>query len=32
MKKLLYVFIAISTLISCGSDNDTSLDPIIGTW
>ena len=32
MKKLLYLFIASAILISCESDNDTDLDPIIGTW
>lgn len=32
MKKILYIFIAATILISCESDNDTNLDPIIGTW
>ena len=34
MKKLLYLFIASTLLISCNSNDDNSpdLDPIIGTW
>lgn len=32
MKKLLYLFIACTIFISCESDNDSDLDPIIGTW
>lgn len=34
MKKLLYLFIASTLLISCNSndDNTPDLDPIIGTW
>jgi hypothetical protein len=33
MKKLLYLFITSTFLISCSSnDNDSSLDPIIGEW
>lgn len=32
MKKLLCLFIASAILISCESNDDTDLDPIIGTW
>ena len=32
MKKLLYLFILSTILISCSSNDDESLDPIIGTW
>ena len=34
MKKLLYLFIVTTLLISCNSNDDNSLDldPIIGTW
>jgi heat shock protein HslJ len=32
MKKLLYLFIATALLISCESDEDDNLDPIIGKW
>ena len=32
MKKLLYLFIAGTFLISCSSNDDSNLDPIIGKW
>jgi hypothetical protein len=32
MKKLLYIFIAGTFLISCSSNDDSNLDPIIGKW
>ncbi|WP_298881156.1 lipocalin family protein [uncultured Polaribacter sp.] len=32
MKKLLYLFITATILISCDSDNDSDLEPIIGKW
>jgi hypothetical protein len=32
MKKLLYLLFAFTLFISCGSDNDVDIDPIIGTW
>ena len=32
MKKLLYLFIATTFLISCSSNDDSNLDPIIGKW
>lgn len=33
MKKLLYLFIAATILVSCSSDDDDiNLDPIIGKW
>ena len=32
MKNLLYLFIFSTILISCSSDNDLDIDPIIGKW
>lgn len=32
IKKLLFLLIACVILISCESDNDSNVDPIIGTW
>lgn len=32
MKKFIYLFILIITLNSCESEDDSSSDPIVGTW
>lgn len=32
MKKIVFLFITVTLLISCEPDNDSDVDPIIGNW